>query len=239
MNKRCKSHASVFLIALATLTASASTQAATSISTRLHEFTPVASSWSATIAKPNAWYNLSMGYKGWTHDSVWGYFKVSPKQVGKKFNISVNATQIPGVHPGVSVWFTPQGAGLAGVKYAYAHFYNQWDDIVESNVKVGAGESEDAGKLLGTFKQYFITNGYDRDEMIFDLNDPDAINYYGKYDQSLVNRVLDGEAGVVAVGFIPLKAGTYKFAVGGINPDAGVSCPSTGCPVAIDVTFPE
>lgn len=233
-------HVPAMIMALMSLAVGQAGQAATSISTRLHEYTPeTASQTTGTIAKPNAWYNLSMGYKGWTHDSYWGYFKVTPKQVGKKLSISVDASLTNGVHPGISVWYTPQGAGLAGVKYAYAHFYNQWDDIVESNVKVGASESEDPGKLLGTFKQYFITNGYDRDGMVFDLNNPEAANYYGKFDQSLVNRVLDGETGIIKVGFIPLKAGTYKFAVGGINPDEGAACPAGGCPITVDVTFPQ
>jgi hypothetical protein len=60
------------------------------------------------------------------------------------------------------------------------------------------------------------------------------------YDQSMLNRLLDGVAGKVSVTFLPKESGVYQFAVGAINPDAGLSTSMmTQYPVITTIFFPH
>jgi hypothetical protein len=207
---------------------SMSANAATTIKGDIKEFTPLAATQNLNVKKPDSWFNLTMGYKGWTHHSSWGYMKLV---AGKEVTITVDASANNGFHPGISVWHRPQRKGLVPLTYAYDHFYSQWDNIVEKNVKVGPNEPNDPGKDLGTMKMYFITNGFDRDGMADPLPMP--------FDQGPTTRIVDGKVGVVSVKFIPQESGYYQFVIGGINPDVGAACPNMTCPVSVSVKFPQ
>jgi len=161
-------------------------------------------------ARPDAFYNLTMGFQGWTHHSGWGNVKLKK---GNLYTITVKQTNQNlelGFHPAVAVWYRPQGSGVVPNTYAYDHFYNQWANIIAKNVVDEANQAK-----LGTLKQYFVVNGVDRDG--WDATDED------QYNQTNVQRILDGVQGKVVVQFVAKDSGWYQFVVGGINPDAGVN----------------
>ena len=175
-------------------------------------------------ARPDSFYNLTMGYKGWTHHSSWGNVKLIK---GSLYTITVELAN-PGVdigfHPAVAVWYRPQGSGLVPNTYAYDHFYNQWANIIAKNVT-----DEADNKKLGTFKQYFVVNGVDRDG--WDATDPDI------FDQGNVVRILDGAPGKVQVQFVAKDSGWYQFVVGGINPNPPLDTkPLKDAKYAVNVT---
>jgi hypothetical protein len=197
---------------------------ATQIKGDLLEFTP-ASGTQVLNVRPDAFYNLTMGYRGWTHHSGWGYVKLKK---GKAVTITAY-TDVVGLHPGIAVWYTPQGKKYAPINYANDHFYNQWENIFVKNAK-----DDTSDEIVGNMKMEFITNGFDRDGM------GDSIP--GEYDQSFVNRILDGVVGKVSVTFTPPATGYYKFVVGGINPDGAMAVApglTTKQPVAVDINFPQ
>jgi hypothetical protein len=175
-------------------------------------------------ARPDSFYNLDMGYKGWTHFSSWGNVKLIK---GSLYTITVelaNPTVDIGFHPAVAVWYRPQGSGLVPNTYAYDHFYNQWANIIAKNVT-----DEADNKKLGTFKQYFVVNGVDRDG--WDATDPDI------FDQGNVVRILDGAPGKVQVQFVAKDSGWYQFVVGGINPNPPLDTkPAKDLKYAVNVT---
>ena len=177
-------------------------------------------------ARPDSFYNLTMGYKGWTHHSGWGNVKLKK---GSLYTITVEMAN-PGVdigfHPGVAVWYRPQGSGLVPNTYAYDHFYAQWANIIEKNIT-----DEVDGKKLGTFKQYFVVNGVDRDEWVTEASDQDI------YDQGNVVRILDGVSGRVQVQFVAKDSGWYQFVVGGIHPNPPLDVkPGKDLKYAVNVT---
>lgn len=213
----------VAALAAAALLAPAA-NAATDLGDMLIEFTADNAS-QMLMARPDSYYNLTMGYKGWTHQSGWGYAQLKK---GKPVTITAQ-TSVAGLHPGITVWSVPQKDGLAPIHYAYDHFYGQYDSI---NAKGVTDETTKA--VLGDMVMNFITNGFDRDGMGETLP--------GAFDQSLVYRFLDGVAGKVSVTFTPPVTGFYKFVVGGINPSGDVAVKpglSTAQPINVTVQFPQ
>lgn len=180
--------------------------AATSIETNLTQFS--SSSPTATLsAKAESWYNPTMGYAGWTHHSTWGYMKLKK---GKPVTITV--TGVTGFHPALTVWFRPKKTGFASVNYVDDHFYNQYQDIINPNAQL----TDDPAKpvKLGKIKLKYVANAFDRDGMADPLS--------ADFDQSQLNRTLDGVSGKVSLTFTPDATGIYQFVVGGINPDVGL-----------------
>lgn len=212
-------------LSLAGALAAADVQAATEIASGVTEFTPGTGATQVLNVRPDAFYNLTMGFKGWTHHSGWGYMKLKK---GQTATITAE-TQVAGMHPGIAVWYAPQGKKYAPIKYAADHFYNQWSSIDDKNAKDDTSEAP-----LGMLKLDFITNGFDRDGM------GDMLP--GEFDQSFVYRIMDGVEGKVVVTFTALATGYYKFAVGGINPGGDVAVEpglKTKQPVTVTVGFPE
>ena len=198
-------------------------QAATSIEAKNTEFT-AANATQALEVKAQSWYNPTMGYTGWTHHSSWGYMKL---QKGKSVTITVE-TDVAGFHPALTVWSRPQKKGLASVNQMNSHSYNQFNNIYEAN----AVNTDDAANpiKIGKIQMDFIANAFDRDGMGDTLPE--------EFDQSMLNRVLDGKPGTVSLTFTPKVSGVYQFVVGGINPDVGVSLTAFH-PVNVTVSFPE
>ena len=165
-----------------------------------------------------------MGYLGWTHHSNWGFVKL---QKGKPVTIEVK-TDVPGFHPAVSVWFrVGKTTTNKSVQYMSDHMYSQFKDIYEADAK----DTDTSGNVtkLGKFQMNFVANGFDRDGM------DDVLPVH--FDQSMLNRLQDGAAGKVSLTFIPKDTGIYQFAVGGINPDAGVDMAKFH-EVTTTITFP-
>lgn len=178
--------------------------AATSIASNNHQFTADNSEQTVSV-RPDSFYNLTMGYKGWTHHSEWIWMKLKK---GQLYTVTATADAASaGLHPGVACWYRPQGSGLVSVDYAYAHFYNQFTSIIAKNQV-----DETNQKKLGTMKMYFEVNGYDRDGMAPVLTE--------EYQQGNVVPVLDGEIGKVELSFVAKNTGVYQCVVGGINPDS-------------------
>jgi len=170
--------------------------------------------------RPDSFYNLTMGYKGWTHHSAWMSMKLKK---GNLYTITATADAAAAVlHPGVACWYRPQGAGLVSVDYAYAHFYNQFTSIIAPNQVDEADQ-----KKLGTMKMYFELNGYDGDGMEYPLG--------YQYQQGNVVSVLDGAEGKVEISFVAKSSGMHQCVVGGINPDPGTVSLSTKYPVTVSV----
>jgi len=191
-------------VAVAGLLSASVVDAATSISGNNFPFSKMNPS-QTLEARPDSFYNLTMGYKGWTHHSSWIWMNL------KKGNLyTVTATADPtaqGFHPGVACWYRPQGKGLVSVDYAYAHFYNQFTSIIAANQVDEADQ-----KKLGTMKMYYEVNGYDGDGMEYPLG--------SQYQQGNVVGILDGAVGKVEVSFVAKNTGVYQCAVGGINPSS-------------------
>ena len=170
-----------------------------------------------------SWYNLSMGYLGWTHHSNWGFVKLKK---GKTVTLTLT-TVVEGLHPAVSIWYR---AGVKNTKFLAqmnAHKYKQFGDIYEPN----AQNTDDALNPynIGNFVMKFVTNGFDRDGMT-DTDDlsakPAALP--AEYDQSQLYRLMDGTPGTLTITFTPPENGWYQFAVGSINPDPGSIAYDTG-----------
>ena len=198
-------------------------EAATSIKLKSKEFSKVVSTHTMSV-RADSWYNLGMGYLGWTHHSNWGFVKL---QKGKPVTIEVK-TDVPGFHPAVSVWFrVGKTTTNKSVQYMSDHMYSQFKDIYEADAK----DTDTSGNVtkLGKFQMNFVANGFDRDGM------DDVLPVH--FDQSMLNRLQDGAAGKVTLTFIPKDTGIYQFAVGGINPDAGVDMAKFH-EVTTTITFP-
>lgn len=220
--------AMAFILVSAGSFVSFSATAATSIETSLKEYSPTSSFQSLSI-KADSWYNLTMGYQGWTHHSAWGFMNLKKD---KPVSITVDATSVKGFHPGITVWHRPQRKGMAPLAFANAHFYNQFKDIIEPNAV--SNDDQANPKSLGKLEMYFIANAYDRDGMGDTLKEA--------YDQSALNKVLDGVSGKVVLTFTPKITGMYQFVVGGINPASDIDTTqavSGRYPVQVTVDFPE
>lgn len=221
---------------LTTLAATTSIHAGTKLQDgKWKEFTAQTATQDMSV-RPDSFYNLTMGYQGWTHHSNWGFAKLKK---GKPVTITATATSTDeakkaAMHPGIAVFYVPQGKKYADKLYNYDHFYSQWKSV--SLKDISDDDTEDTTDIIkGMMVWTFITNGFDRDGM------EDALS--GVYDQSHVYRLLDGVPGTVSVTFTPPASGWYKFAVGGINPGAGLRN-ETGIlpefqPVSVTVDFPE
>lgn len=202
-----------------------SVQAATSIKFVTQVFSKTQSSRPMTV-NADSWYNLDMGYLGWTHTSRWGFVKL---QKGKPVTIQVT-TKTAGLHPALSIWYRVDKKTTGETAwYMSDHFYSQFKDIYESDAK---DTDTPNGKKLGKFQMNFVANGFDRDGMDDVLPVP--------YDQSMLNRLQDGVAGKVSVTFLPKESGVYQFAVGAINPGPGLSTDMmTQYPVTTTIFFPH
>ena len=175
----------------------------------------------------DSWYNLTMGFLGWTHTSKWGFVKL---QKGKPVTIQVTTTT-SGLHPALSVWYRVDKKTTGETAwYMSDHFYSQFKDIYESDAKVTDMMTGAVTENLGKFQMNFVANGFDRDGM------GDVLP--ASYDQSMLNRLLDGKAGEVSVTFIPKESGVYQFAVGAINPDVGANTTSL-YPITTTIKFPH
>jgi len=217
-------------IAMASLTVAQGIQAGTKLKDdKWKEFTPDAATQDLNV-RPDSFYNLGMGLRGWTHHSNWGFVKLKK---GNTVTITATTT-VTDMHPGIAVWLVPQGRGITDKLWNYDHFYKQWGDIYMKDLK--DADNGDA-PIPGTMKWTFITNGFDRDGMGDSLP--------ADYDQSGVNRVLDGTVGSVSVTFTAPAKGYYKFVVGGINPGASLIDTTSGKPkeelekVTVTVDFPD
>ena len=183
----------------------------------------------------NSFYNKTMGYKGWVHMSVWGYMKKLKKGIpvtitAEAFSDKAATTPETGFHPGIAVW---RNAGTAPIDYVRlgddSMPYDQWGDVVENSAEIDIPDKPSKTKSL---KMYFVTNGVDRDGW----DQPADWTAQSMFDQSLINRILDGEAGKVSVTFTPPVTGTYKFVVGGMNPASTVTGRRT---VKVTVAIPD
>ena len=193
------------ILALAIVLPVMSIEAATSIALKSKVFNKTSTTATMSV-KADSWYNLGMGYLGWTHHSNWGFVKL---QRGKPVTITVT-TSVPGFHPAVSIWFRPGKTKInSSIQYMNEHMYSQFKDIYE----VKAIDA-DKGTVLGKFQMNFVANAFDRDGMGETLP--------ASYDQSMLNRIQDGTVGKVSLTFMPEESGIYQFVVGGINPDSGV-----------------
>lgn len=185
----------------------------------------------------NSFYNPNMGFEGWVHFSGWGYMKLK-----KGLPVTIKAVaDNAGFHPGIAVWRNAGSAPIDYVKLGEGMMpYVQWGDVVENSVQVTDTTATPATtKKLGSLKMYFVTNGVDRDGW----EEPADYAAASKFDQSLINRILDGTAGTVSVTFTPPVTGIYKFVVGGINPAAALKpvAPATSAFHKVNVTvgFPQ
>ena len=240
----------VTALAVAILAATGSAHAATQPA-QIKEFTKDTASQDLTV-KPDSYYNLTMGYLGWTHHSVWGYMKLKK---GKTVTITAEATspdaaKKAALHPGISVWSVPQKKNkYVDIHYNETHFYNQWKNVAVTNPQ---DEDVDSKPILkGVLKWDFITNGFDRDGMegVKITEDGQTVKtdlgiLPAQYDQSFINRIQDGTAGKVVISFTPPVTGYYKFVVGGINPGAALlktdgTVNRTDEPVKVTVEFPQ
>jgi hypothetical protein len=181
-----------------------SAQAATALTAvKVKAFNNTTNTTATMSVKADSWYNLTMGYLGWTHHSNWGFVKL---QRGKPVTIEVS-TSVPGFHPAVSIWFRPGKTKIdSSIQYMNAHMYSQFKDIYEANPLL-----ENTNTKLGKFQMNFVANGFDRDGM--------GDTLAASYDQSMLNRLQDGTPGKVSVSFMPEASGIYQFVVGGINPN--------------------
>jgi len=183
---------------------------ATPINTVQKQFT-AANSQQELMATANSFYDLTMGGSGWVHNSAWLYMKLK-----KDVQYTVNATadqSAAGFHPGLACFYRPQGAGLVGIEYMYDHMYSQYNSHVEKNMV-----EEVTKRKLGTFKSYFIVNGYDRDGM----ENPLPVEYQQGTVIGMVDVGKNSKPGSVTLSFVPEKSGYYQCVMGGINPDVGL-----------------
>jgi hypothetical protein len=229
MKKTNKLRALTFAMATMGALTSLPSNAATTLNVGFNfEITPSASSHVMNI-RADSWYNLTMGYLGWTHHSNWGYMKLRKNQ---PVTITVDATDIQGFHPGVTVWYRKQGRRFAPIEYVNAHSYSQSQDVMVQNATLDDDPVNPVN--LGRIHMEFITNAFDRDGMGDVLGET--------YDQSAINKVLDGEPGKVSLTFTPPQNGFYQFVVGGINPDEDIDTSkavSQRYPVSVEVSFPS
>jgi hypothetical protein len=206
---------------------SVSVEAATSIATKMKEFTPENATQTLSV-RPKSWYDPTMGFTGWTHTSNWGYMKLKK---GKPVTI-IAETDVAGFHPGLTLWYRPQKKGLAPVDQMNAHSYNQFSNIYEVNA-LNTDDQANPVKI-GTIRMEYIANAFDRDSWSGTLAPLSA-----EFDQSGLNRVLDGVPGKVSLTFTPQFNGVYQFVVGGINPDADKNLGNSLYSVEVTVGFPE
>lgn len=170
-------------------------------------------------ARGDSWYNLTMGYKGWTHHSAWMYMTLKK---GRMYKITAT-TDVGGLHPALSCWRRPQGKNLVDTSYAYNHFYNQWQDIIDFNAV-----DETSKAPLGKMKMFFAVNGYDRDGLPAQLTE--------EYQQSNVMGILDGEPGKLEISFVATRNSVYQCAVGGFHPEPPVDGSTDKYPIQVSVS---
>lgn len=185
----------------------ASVHAATSIETNIVQFSKSSPTYTLS-AKAESWYNPDMGYNGWTHHSTWGFMKLKK---GKP--VTVTVTGVDGFHPAVTCWYRTTKRGFASPIYVDDHFYNEFSDIINYNAQLNDDPANPV--KLGKIKMQYVANAFDRDGMADPLP--------AEFDQSMLNRSLDGVPGKVSLNFTPEVSGTYQCVVGGINPDPGLS----------------
>lgn len=209
------------------------------------------------MAEANSFYNPSMGYNGWLHTSKWGYAKL---QKGLPVTITAKTTET-NFHPAIAVWLysgsskivcgtsTDQHSGAVTDLSVGEGPYTAWTDFYVKKIKDATGGDIDSScsKEIGkSLKMTFITNGVDRDGW----DAPADFAAGSEFDNTLINRILDGTAGKISVTFTPQVTGIYKFVVGGMNPNAALNAVAGtddlgtgGTPVfkgiEVSVAFPE
>ena len=170
--------------------------------------------------RPDSFYNLTMGYKGWTHHSSWLYMKLKK---GELYNITVDVSAIPGFHPGLTCWKRPQGNGYVPIGFAPGHFYNQWQSIMDPNAV-----NEDGKAKLGKGYMYFAVNGWDRDGLGDILSE--------QFQQGNMAAILDGEAGKVTIQILADYTGFYHCVAGGIAPEPPVEGTTVKYPMKVSIS---
>ncbi len=180
------------------------------------------------MVRGDSFYNLTMGYKGWTHHSAWMHMRL---RHGQQYRITATATvEFNGqkvLHPAIACWHRPQREGLVGTNYAYSHFYNQWEDIVDPNAV-----DEVTKQPLGQMRMYFIKNAYDRDGLT-------GAQMTDQYQQGNLAGILDGQEGKVEISLVPQVSGVYQCVVGGFNPEPPINSGAAAAvkyPVEVSVT---
>lgn len=151
-------------------------------------------------ARPLSWADINNGGLGSTDYSTWG--TVSLKK-GKKVTVTVQSDD-QNFHPGISIWFRPQGEGLVDPNYAWSHFYRQTENIIADDVLL-----EVTREPLGDMRMWFVRNAWDQDGA-------PAILPENK-DPSL-RPVKDKIKGRVKLSFTPKQSGIHQFVVGGYDP---------------------
>lgn len=184
-----------------------------------------------------SFYNPDMGFNGWMHTSAWGYAKLKK---GIPVTIDAVATDT-NFHPAIAVW---QFAGSAKVECAPGLGigvgpYTAWSDVYVKKITDTTGTHIDAKCKQAIDKSLtmtFVANGVDRDGWDVPADLAAAVADADKYDNSMINRLLDGALGKVSVTFTPPATGFYKFVVGGMHPNAAVG---TSTSVDVTVHFPQ
>lgn len=168
-------------------------------------------------ARPLSWADINNGGLGSTDYSTWG---TASLKKGKKVTITVQSDD-PNFHPGISVWYRPQGDGLVDYNYAWSHFYRQTENIIGNDVLL-----EVTREPLGNMRMWFIKNAWDKDGA-------PAIAPENK-DPSL-NGVKDKVRGRVKLTFTPKQTGIYQFSVGGYDPGPDALDPLLLYPLTVTV----
>lgn len=212
------------------------------------EFTKTTATQTLLQVEANSFYNPSMGYNGWLHTSKWGYAKLKK---GLPVTITAKTTPLePLFHPAIAVWLNSGSSKIEcadGTSIGQGPYLAWSDEYVKKIASANTGDIDPScAKEIGkSLKMFFITNGVDRDGW----DEPANFAAASKFDNSMINRILDGIAGQVSITFTPAVTGIYKFVVGGMNPNAalgavaGTTDIDMGTPVRksveVHVHFPE
>jgi hypothetical protein len=211
------------LLLVASLLFAAQLQAATALNPAGTFFFDKNTTEADMAVRAYSWCNLSMGYLGWTHHSNWGFVKLIK---GKPVALTLT-TAVEGLHPAITIWYRSGTKKLPQLPYMSDHFYKQYGDVYQPNVE--ATDAENNPIKLGNFYLKYITNGIDRDGMTDTDSGTDVPEVLPQeYDQSQLNRVMDGTPGQLTITFTPPENGWYQFVVGAINPDPGSTAYGTG-----------
>ena len=171
----------------------------------------------ALSARPLSWADINNGGLGPADHSTWGTVNL---RKGKKVTITVLSDD-PNFHPGISVWYRPQGEGLVNFNYAWSHFYRQTENIIGDDVLL-----EVTREPLGDMRMWFIRNAWDQDGA-------PTIPPENK-DPSLTG-IKDKVRGRVRLTFTPKQSGIHQFAVGGYDPGPDPLNPMLHYPLTVSI----
>lgn len=153
------------------------------------------------------WADPAFSGDGWTHKSAWGLFTAKK---GELVTVTVDATAVNSMHPGVTVWFRPKkdkGNRLDGLTYVPDHFYDQ-----STTWYVQDAKDDTTGAVVGTINMQYVANGYDADGL-----DP-TLNVQKALPNAKVIGYSDGIPGLVTIEFVAAETGNYELAAGGLFP---------------------